>query len=154
MEDDVLRGGLGPHDREQVTGADAFPSVVVARPGGDAVDVGHKPRPGQVRELAPLPGHGILDLTVDEQPPGMVRYLGLDAEVEHRPGLDAALARRQALATWRQLAGEQATLLCPLALAVDKLLLELAKQRDVVVRHEPLRCCALPSPNMARAVCV
>jgi hypothetical protein len=61
---------------------------------------------GQVGELAPLPSRGRLDLAVDEQAPSVSRDLGLDAEIEHRPGLDLALAGRQADGMRRCLAGE------------------------------------------------
>src|SRR5690242_7925913 len=65
----------------------------------------------------------------------MGRDVGLDAEVEHRPVLDPALAGRQALARRRRLAGQQPAVLGPLLLAVDQLALELAEQGDVVIHH-------------------
>ena len=139
MEDDVLRGGLGLHQLQQIARAHALPPVVVARPGGDAVDVGRERGLGQVGELAPFPGRGALDLAVDEQAPGMGRDLGLDAEIEHRPVLDLALAGRQALRMGRRLAGQQPAALGPLLLAVYQLVLELAEQGDVVVGHDFLQ---------------
>src|SRR5215475_12075291 len=137
MEDHVPRGRLGLHDRQQVARAHAFPLVVIARPGSDAMDVAAALALGQIGELAPLPGRRLLDLAVDEQSPGMERNLGLDAEVEHRPVLDQALARRQALAGRGGLAGEQAALLGPLPLAVQKLVPDPAGQRELVVGHAP-----------------
>src|SRR4029450_10300679 len=135
MEDDVLGRGLGLHELQEIAWANALPLVVIARPGSDAVDVSRERALGQVGELAPFPRRRAFDLAVDEQAPGMSGDSRLDAEIEHRPVLDLALAGRQALRMGSGLAGQQPAALGPLLLAVYELVLELAEQGDVVFGH-------------------
>ena len=54
VEDDVLHVGLGLHQVDQGARGNALPHIVVARPGGDAVDVGGQRDLGQIGELPPL----------------------------------------------------------------------------------------------------
>ena len=61
--------------------------------------------------------------------------LGLDAEIEDRPGPDQPLAGWQPLRVRRGLASQQTAFLGPLLLALDQLALQLAGQGDVVIGH-------------------
>ena len=114
----------------------ALPPVVVARPGGDAVDVRGQLHLGQVGELAPFQRRRVLDRAVDEQPPGM--------ESGSRAGCRDRAPASSRPRRWpggrrsrmrRRLAGQQPAVGRPLLLAVDQLVLELPEQGDVVVGH-------------------
>lgn len=123
-------------------GRDARPFVVVERPGGDAMDVGDVLELRLGHEVGPLPDERRLDGALDFKLPFVLRDVRLQAEIEHRPFLDQALAGRQSLLMPRVgpageiLAGGGFRLLL-----ADQLVFDLAEDRDAVaavVRHGPL----------------
>src|SRR5208282_613116 len=129
LEDDVPGLGLGSGERQDVLGTHPLPTVVVARPGGHAMNVGARAATRQGRESGPLPARRAPHQAVDREAPARGRQHRLDAEIEHRPVLDLALAGRQALLPRiSALAGQEAALARPFLLAGNELLLDAGQE--------------------------
>src|SRR5271170_2467187 len=78
-------------DRQDVAGADPLPPVVVARPGGHAMDIRGAVELRLGQEVLEGPDQRLGDQAVDRELPVPALDLGLDPEIEHRPGLDQML---------------------------------------------------------------
>src|SRR5690606_8660391 len=121
------------------------PTIVVARPRGHAMDVGDELGLWQRHERRPVELERLLDQPVDDEAPARRRDVRLHAEIEDRPGLDFALAGRQALDVRPALAaGQQPALPSPALLAVHQLLPDLAGH-VVVAIHGCLPTVVTPS---------
>ena len=126
-----------PAGVEQVAGRKPLPLIVVARPGGHAMDVGDEFRLRLRGELRKIPEDRIFDRAVDVEPPALARNVRRQAEVERRPVPGQMLSRRQALLLGTGgLAGEEAALLRPALLAARQLAV---RRRFVLVRPSRLR---------------
>src|SRR6202035_636538 len=107
-----------PASIEKIAGRQSLPLVVVARPGGHAMDVGGEFCLRLRRELRKIPEDRMLDRAVDVEPPALARNLRCQAEIEGRPVPGQMLSRRQALLLGpRSLSGEEAALARPALLA-------------------------------------
>src|SRR5665647_3454020 len=114
MQHDVARLVARLTGMEEIAGRKPLPGVVVARPGGDTVDVGDETRLRLRGELGEIPEDRMLDRAVDVEPPALARNLRRQPEVEHGPVPCQMLAGRQALLVGaRGLAGEEASLARP-----------------------------------------
>jgi hypothetical protein len=96
-EEDVRRLCLRHGRVEEVADEHAAPVVVVARPGGDAVDVGPELGLGEREEGVPRQRETVLDEARDVEPPCGEADGGFGAEVEDGPVRDDVLAGRQPL---------------------------------------------------------
>ena len=107
-----------PAGIQEIAGRQSFPLVVVARPGGHAMDVGGEFRLRLRGELRPIPEDRMLDRAVDVEPPALAGNVRRQAEVEGRPVPGQMLSRRQPLLFGANgLSGEEAALARPALLA-------------------------------------
>jgi len=67
--DHETRFGPKPHKLHQVADSHAFPAVVQARPGCNAVEIGHHLAARQRMKLLVSPAHRLLDQTCDAKIP-------------------------------------------------------------------------------------
>ena len=103
-----------PAGVEQIAGRKPLPLIVVARPCGDAMDVGNEFALRLRGELRKIPEDRIFDRAVDVEPPALARNVRRQAEIERRPVLGQMLSRRQALLLGpRDLSGEEVALARP-----------------------------------------
>src|ERR1700704_2405640 len=122
MQNDEPRFLARPARHQQIAGRKPLELIVVARPGGDAVDVGGEPGLRLRRELRKIPEDRMLDRAIDVEPPAFPRDVRRQAEVEGRPVFCEMLSRRQALLLGAGgLAGEEAALASPALLAARQL---------------------------------
>src|SRR5690242_5275437 len=134
VKDDEARGSRRADRSQDMSGADALPHIVEARPCGDAVNVGHIAERRLGEERAPVPDHRHLDQAVDRELPALGSHLRLDAEIEHRPVLDSVLARRQALlGRTRRPAGKETAFASPALLALDELPLDCGERLVLIL---------------------
>src|SRR5579871_1140430 len=143
-------------DRQQIAGGEALPLVVVARPGGDAMNVRDKLRLPLGHELRKIPEHGMFDGAIDVEPPALARDFRREPEIEHRPVLREMLTRRQPLLVRpRHLAGEKPAFLRPALLGAGQLalgrLVVTGHSTDLVTWRVPSRVDASPIHAWCRA---
>src|SRR6185312_6917023 len=101
-----------------------LPLIVVARPGGDAVNVGNELALRLRGELGEVPEQRVFDRAIDVEPPALARDVWGQSEIERRPILRQVLARRQPRFLGpRDLAGEEFSLARPARLAARQLVL-------------------------------
>jgi hypothetical protein len=107
---------------QKIVGREPFPLIIIARPGGDAVDVGGEfclRLPGELREI---PENRFFHRAVDVEPPAFPRNLRRQAEIEDGPIPGQMLSRRQALLLGpRGFSGEEFALARPALLAARQL---------------------------------
>src|ERR1700685_3231132 len=82
---------------EQIADRKPLELVVVARPGGDAMDVGDEFRLRLREKLRKIPEDRMLHRAVDVQPPALARDVRHHAEIEDGPVPGQMLPGRQAL---------------------------------------------------------
>src|SRR6516164_11372321 len=108
MQHDKAGVLVRPARAEEIAGGKSLPLVVVARPGGDAVDIGDESRLRLRRECRKIPEQGVFNGAVDVEPPALARNTGREPKIERRPVLREVLPGRQSLLLGTgNLAGEE-----------------------------------------------
>src|SRR5437879_76099 len=83
-----------PAGIQEIAGCQSLPPIVVARPGGDAVNVGYELALRLRGELGEVPEQRVFDRAIDVEPPALSRDVRGQSEIERRPVLRQMLARR------------------------------------------------------------
>ena len=125
---------------EEIARRQPLPLIVIARPGGHAMDVGDAFGLRLRGELCEVPEDRMFDRAVDVEPPAVAGNLRRHAEIEHRPVPGEVLSGRQAL-LFRPggLAGEEAALARPALFAARKFGFRLLV---ALLGHLSCHCCS------------